>query len=212
MIRRKQTEADLKRTYRKTLSSGIGLSVLLHLLLFAIIPAIEFEVAPRTREPVVIELEKIPETRQSTHPLHPLYHLSSEVVVDTLPRQRPIPPPEVVTAFSLEEEEEVVEFWMLEKKPRVLKRVLPEYPARARQGLVEGKVVVRILVDQEGRVERVDRITGPQILRAAAGEASWQWRFTPAIQNDQAVKVWVSLPFAFRLEDPALQESQATRR
>lgn len=205
MIRRKHPEADLKRTYRKALSNGIGLSVLLHLLLFAMTPAIEFEVAPRPRVPVVIKLEQIPATRQSSHPPLPLYRLSAEVVVDTLPRPRATPPPEVITTFSLEEEEEGVEFWMLEKKPRVLKRVLPEYPARARQGLIEGKVVIRILVDQEGRVERVDRISGPQIFRSVAAEAARQWQFTPAIQNDQAVKVWVSLPFAFRLEEPASQ-------
>lgn len=203
MIRRKHPEVDLKRVYRQTLVKGIGLSALLHMLLFISVPTLDIETLPFRRKPIVIELENIPETVQMIPP-RSLSPFSWEVVVDTLPRvDRELPPLEVITEFATEGEEEVVEFWMLEKKPRVLKRVLPTYPDRARQEMVEGKVFVRILVNREGRVERVERVTGPEIFHATVTRAALQWEFTPAIQNEHPVRVWVSLPFSFELVDPA---------
>jgi TonB family protein len=205
VIRRKHPEVDLKRTYRKTLGKGIGLSALLHLLLFTSVPTLEIATLPLRRERVVIELENIPETIQAIPP-RSLSPFSWEVVIDTLPQvARELPPVEVITEFATEGEEEVVEFWMLEKKPRVLKRVLPAYPNRARQEMIEGKVFVRVLVNIEGRVERVERVTGPEIFHGAVTEAARQWEFTPAIQNEHPVKVWVSLPFSFELVDPEAQ-------
>ncbi|MBQ42259.1 MAG: energy transducer TonB, partial [Gemmatimonadetes bacterium] len=34
----------------------------------------------------------------------------------------------------------------------------------------------------------------------AATTAVRQWEFTPAVQNDRTVKVWINLPFVFELE------------
>ena len=202
VIRRKHPDVDLKRIYRKTLGQGIGLSASLHLLLFISIPTLEIETLPFRRKPIVIELESIPETVQRI-PLRALSPFSWEVVIDTLPQvDRELPPVEIITEFATEGEEEVVEFWMLEKTPRVLKRVLPAYPDRARQGMIEGKVFVRVLVNLEGRVERVERVTGPEIFHEAVTEAARQWEFTPAIQNEQSVRVWMSLPFSFELVEP----------
>ena len=79
--------------------------------------------------------------------------------------------------------------------------MLPEYPLAALEALIEGKVFVRILLDRQGRVWRVGRITGPAVFHPAVATAARQWEFTPAIQNDQAVGVWVSLPFNFQLEE-----------
>ena len=113
MIRRKHPEVDLKRTYRKTLGKGIGLSALLHLLLFTSVPTLEIATLPLRRERVVIELENIPETIQAIPP-RSLSPFSWEVVIDTLPQvARELPPVEVITEFATEGEEEVVEFWML---------------------------------------------------------------------------------------------------
>jgi TonB family protein len=202
VIRHKHPDVDLKRIYRKTLGKGMGLSALLHLLLFILVPTLEIETLPFRREPIVIELENIPETVQAI-PLRSISPFSWEVVVDTLPQiDRALPPVEVITEFATEGEEEVVEFWMLEKKPRILKRVLPAYPDQARQEMIEGKVFVRVLVNIEGQVERVERVTGPEIFHEAVTQAARQWEFTPAIQNEQSVRVWMSLPFSFELVEP----------
>lgn len=202
MIRAKRPEADLRRSYRRVLCRSLGLSAVLHLGLFAIDPAVEIEPAPMRREMIVIELEAVPETRQPVPPPLRQPEAAVSAPIDTLPRLPvDLDPPEVITEFAPESDEDVAEFWMLEKRPRVLKWVLPEYPDAAREALIEGKVFVRILLDREGRVLRVGRVTGPAVFRPVAAAAARQWEFTPAIQNDQAVRVWVSLPFAFQLED-----------
>jgi outer membrane biosynthesis protein TonB len=90
-------------------------------------------------------------------------------------------PEEEEEKIAFEEEEEAVEFWMLEKKPRAIKRVMPTYPDSARKALIEGKVTVRALLDGEGKVERIDRIEGPFVFHQATATAFRQWEFTPAV-------------------------------
>ena len=115
-------------------------------------------------------------------------------------REHKLPPPVVVTEFPLEEEVEAAELWMVEQPPKVLKKILPVYPDSARRALMEGKVFARVLVGREGRVEHIDRIEGPQVFQRAVAQAAKAWEFSPAVQNDRAVPVWVSLPFVFELE------------
>jgi TonB family protein len=89
---------------------------------------------------------------------------------------------------------------MVKKQPKVLYRALPAYPDSARIALVEGRVIARVLVGSTGEVEVLDRIEGPLAFHKAVEQAAKKWRFTPAIQNDEAVRLWVSLPFVFELE------------
>lgn len=94
------------------------------------------------RKPIVIELEQIPPTEQRL-PLPPL-PLSVVPVVYALPvREYELPLPVVVTEFPLEVEEEVAELWMVEREPKVVRKVLPVYPDSARMALIEGKVFAR---------------------------------------------------------------------
>jgi protein TonB len=200
MIRRKVPQADLKRSYRKVLWFSVGLSGLLHLGLFLVAPPVEFRPRSPVAQPVVIELERLPQTRQKL-PLPP--PLALVVAEKATPEVRVRPRLQARAAraeFPLEEEEEPAELWMVEKKPTVLRQVVPEYPDSARRALVEGRVTVRVLVDRQGRVERVDRIEGPLVFHRAAAEAARQWEFAPAVQNEQTVRVWVSLAFVFELE------------
>ena len=98
-----------------------------------------------------------------------------------------------------EDEEEIVEIWRVEKQPEPVKEVVPEYPEVARKAGIEGHVTVYVLIDRNGRVEQVGKVLGPEVFHEAARAAAAQWEFTPAIQNDKPVRVWVSLPFKFQL-------------
>lgn len=223
MIRGKQPEANLRLRYRRTLIIGFGVSALLHAILFLALPEFEPRAYAKSEEPVIIQLEDIPETEQErrppapARPVVPIATESPEVPDDvtiedtdidlSMLDDLPPPPPlvegkEVVTEeIELEEEEEeIVELWKVEKRPVVTKRVVPEYPEIALKANITGKVFVTALITKEGRVERLGKITGPEVFHAAAREAAMQWEFEPAIQNDRPVKVWVSLPFTFRLE------------
>ena len=201
MIRLKSKNADLKLTYARDLCASVGLVLLLLVAVVAIDPQIAFDAIRPVQRPVTIELELVPETEMRLPLPPPVRRIEPVEYVRTRPvREHTLPPPVVVTEFPLEEEVEAAELWMVEQPPRVLKRVLPAYPDSARRAQVEGKVFARVLVGRKGRVEHIDRIEGPQVFHRAVAQAAKAWEFSPAVQNDRAVPVWVSLPFVFELE------------
>lgn len=79
----------------------------------------------------------------------------------------------------------------------------PDYPERARRDGKEGRVLLHVLIDEEGRskVIEVDTSSGSDVLDQAARDAIKKWRFAPARQGDKAVESWVKIPIDFRLSD-----------
>jgi len=216
MIRGKQPEANLRLTYRKTLWTCTGISVVLQVALFGIFPSFEADAYVKSEDPVIIQLEEIPETKQERRPPPPARpvvpiatddpDLPDDVTIEDTDLDLDLddlaPPPPLEDLFEeveLEEEEEIVELWRVEKQPTPTKRVVPEYPDIARKANITGKVFVTALIGKDGKVEQIGKITGPEVFHAAAKAAAQKWEFEPAIQNDKPVKVWVSLPFTFKL-------------
>jgi len=86
--------------------------------------------------------------------------------------------------------------------PRVLERVTPDYPRSAKAVGLEGRVVIRIVLDAEGRVEPSSArvVRSVPALDTAALEAVSRWRFSPALGPDQRpVRVQLDIPFQFSL-------------
>jgi protein TonB len=79
----------------------------------------------------------------------------------------------------------------------------PVYPEDARREGREGRVLLRILVDDQGRSKQVEvHITsGSAALDRAAVDATQRWRFHPARYGDRAVDSWIRVPVEFRLAD-----------
>ena len=102
------------------------------------------------------------------------------------------PPPKV---------EKTYEFFAVEVKPKVVKQVEPQYPELARKAGIEGRVFVKVLVNEQGRVDSVVvlKATNPIFIKPAIAAAK-QFVFTPGRQRDKPVKVWVAIPFIFKLE------------
>ena len=89
-------------------------------------------------------------------------------------------------------------FVPVEKYPQVVRRVPPDYPELALKAGVSGKVIVRALVDKEGRVKRAFvEVSDNDVFNDAAVKAALQWVFTPAMMNDGPVAVWITVPFKF---------------
>lgn len=84
--------------------------------------------------------------------------------------------------------------------PEVLDRVLPAYPPMARKNGVQAMVVVRVLVDENGRVNEARVLRGHPLLDDAVVEAVRAWRFRPAQRDGHAVagRKLVKIPFRLR--------------
>lgn len=89
----------------------------------------------------------------------------------------------------------------VERKPQLIKEVVPEYPGLARAAGIEGMTVVSIIIDTSGLVESagVYSSSGNQSLDEAALAAARQLRFKPGYQRDRPVRVEANMPFRFRL-------------
>lgn len=220
MPRHKDPEADLRREYPRVFGTCLGIAVILTAVLFVVFPTLEVEAYARAQEPIIIELEQVPETRQERQapppprPVVPIATDSPDVSDDETILTTDLdfdfddlaaPPPlaelqarDVVVEVE-EEEDEIVDIWRVEKQPEPTKEVVPEYPEVARRAGIAGTVTVLVLITKEGRVEAVGKATGPEIFHEAAKSAAVQWEFSPAIQNDKPVRVWVALPFKFQL-------------
>ncbi len=79
----------------------------------------------------------------------------------------------------------------------------PPYPETARRDGKEGRVLLRVLVNEEGRTTSVEvnHSSGAETLDQAAVEAIKRWRFSPARLGDRPVESWVRIPIEFRLTD-----------
>ena len=215
MPRRKTAAADLRLTYRKVFWFSLLASLLAHAAVFGIFPSFAVNAYEKNQEAVIIQLEEIPETRQQRRPPPPprpvvpiptdSEDIPDDITIETteLDLLDDLPPPPAFDDLAgmevEEEEEEIVDIWKVEKKPTPKKQAKPSYPEIARKAGIEGTVTVYVLVDKRGKVEALGQIHGNEVFHEAAKEAAWKWEFTPAIQNDKPVKVWVSLPFKFRL-------------
>jgi TonB family protein len=79
----------------------------------------------------------------------------------------------------------------------------PVYPARALRNRIEGRVVVRLIVDENGNVgsARVLEATNPEFADAAL-EAAKRWLFTPALYSGRPVACSVDAPVVFSPDNP----------
>ncbi|MFB0517575.1 MAG: M56 family metallopeptidase [Candidatus Neomarinimicrobiota bacterium] len=75
------------------------------------------------------------------------------------------------------------------------------YPEVARKARIEGTIIVKAFVNAEGQVTKTGILEGipDSGLNEAALDAVKQVRFTPAMQRDKPIGVWIAIPINFRL-------------
>lgn len=76
-----------------------------------------------------------------------------------------------------------------------------QYPSLAVEAGIEGKVSVKVLVDETGNVIKVGSFNGNEIFSDEVKEKSKDLVFKPGLQNNKAVKVWITVPFSFKLKN-----------
>ncbi|MBX7243369.1 MAG: energy transducer TonB [Bacteroidia bacterium] len=94
--------------------------------------------------------------------------------------------------------------YFIEKRGEVLNldsvMTLIGYPEMAKEAGIEGDVVLRIQVDENGRYVKhiVSKQVHPVLLKAVENNVKYL-RFSPSYQGNSPVKLWLYVPFRFRI-------------
>ena len=91
------------------------------------------------------------------------------------------------------------EFVAVDEEPVRLHIDPPVYPDVARTAGAEGTVLVRVLVDKEGKVKDVIVVEPVAMLAEAAVKCAKTAVFRPALSQGRPVEVWVMMPITFKL-------------
>lgn len=83
----------------------------------------------------------------------------------------------------------------------VVRAMEREYPPLLRDAGIGGTVRVYFFIDENGQVQdtRIDQSSGHQALDDAAIKVAGVYRFSPALNRDKKVPVWVSFPITFQV-------------
>jgi TonB family protein len=83
---------------------------------------------------------------------------------------------------------------------KAISKPAPSYPLKAKESRVQGTVVVRITVDETGRVVNAAPVCGPALLHDAAVIAARDARFTSTLLDGRPVKVTGTITYNFVLQ------------
>lgn len=86
--------------------------------------------------------------------------------------------------------------------PELLEFQRPVYPKNLRERGIEGKVILKLLIDKEGKVQEIQifRSSGYKAFDQIAVKSVWQWQFKPARKGNQQRESWVLIPINFQIK------------
>lgn len=111
-------------------------------------------------------------------------------------------PPQPESAMTAAATPALIETTQARFDANYLRNPAPAYPAMSRRLGEEGRVVLRVFVDIDGRPEQVElkNSSGFPRLDQAAEDAVRRWKFVPAKRGEEAVATWVAVPIVFNLK------------
>lgn len=83
----------------------------------------------------------------------------------------------------------------------VIRRVQPVYPPLAKSARVQGAVEFTAVISKEGRVEKLQLVSGHPLLVSAAREAILAWQYRPTMLNGEPVEVLTTITVNFKLSE-----------
>jgi len=95
--------------------------------------------------------------------------------------------------------QDAVHWTDVEALQNATQKVEPAFPPMARQLKVTGRVIVDLIIDSEGKVEKADASSGNPLLVNAALTAVKQWKFKSPTINGRPAKASTTLVFTFKL-------------
>ncbi len=86
------------------------------------------------------------------------------------------------------------------REPRKIRDVAPVYPALALAARMEGIVILKAEIGEDGRVRNLRVLRSVPLLDQAAIDAVRQWQFTPTLLNGEPVPVVMTVTVSFTLQ------------
>lgn len=198
--------------------TGIAASILLHALVLAWAPSLLRDAGQSLPAILEVRLASEPATQQTTttpaqRPIRetkretPMMHATSRVMdaaASALSSAAPaVQAPAPVAAAPAAAAPVIQPITPPDLRAAYLANPRPPYPLAARRLGLEGKVVLRVEILENGSVTQVTvaRGSGHDMLDQSALQAVKQWRFVPARRGGEAVGAAVEVPISFRLQE-----------
>ena len=83
----------------------------------------------------------------------------------------------------------------------LIRKTPPAYPPIAKTARVSGTVELQAIISKTGSIKDLHVVSGPLMLRQAAVDAVWTWRYKPYKLNNQPVEVETIINVVFALEN-----------
>jgi periplasmic protein TonB len=195
---------------------SIAMAAVFHLVLFAFWPEMtSADYAGRSEELTAIdlppEIEIPPPPEQIARPATPVVsaaHIDDDITIaPTTFESNPIenlPPPPTASAGD-EDISRAPTFTPMTVRPElqnhaeVQRALVRNYPPLLRDAGIGGTPIVWFFIDENGRVLRtqLSKGSGYEALDNAALAVAEMMRFSPALNRDKRVQVWVEIPVVF---------------
>jgi protein TonB len=206
-----------KRSFGQWLWGSVIVATVFHFALFAFFPeltASDVSFAMDSFEAIELppEVEIPPPPEQISRPAVPVVaatELEEDITIaPTTFEENPVenlpPPPSdasrlgdqpVFTPFTVRPE--------IKNRRRAVQIVEQSYPKLLKDAGIGGTVQVWVFIDTKGVVQnaQVQKGSGNKTLDEAALGACKQFEFTPALNRDQRVPVWVAIPITFSVRN-----------
>jgi periplasmic protein TonB len=205
----------LKRSFGSWFWGSMMAAVLVHFVLMAFWPNLRAADVSFTMEDMEAvdlppEIEIPPPPEQIQRPANPVVSeatidddvtISPTTFEDNMPDD--LPPPPTESSAGIGEEPTFTPFTVAPEVRnraeigRVLQR---EYPSTLRDAGIGGTVVMHFFINEEGEVENVlvAESSGHSALDQAAERVAMAFEFSPALNRDQRVPVWIQIPITFQ--------------
>ncbi len=206
---------DFKRSFSTWFWGSMSAATAVHFLVFALMPAMQADDVAVNQD--VIEMIQPPEEIDIPPPPEAIARPAMPVITDAPIEEditiadvtfdanpadnMPPPPDEVETDISAAPVWTDVDILPALKNAEEVERALTrEYPPLLRDAGIGGTTVVWFFIDETGAVVKTEVHTSSthKALDDAALKISHVYKFSPAINRDKPVPVWVSLGITFK--------------
>jgi TonB family protein len=196
----------VRSRYGVYLRNSLLAALAIHFLLFYFFPPFEIKpyVLPVTAEFELVVPDNIeipPPPKEIVQPTPMIVPSDDGISADDIDIAPNVFIEEEVPVLEIPQLERSRVFHVFDEAPELLSYVSPVYPELAMNAGIEGTAMLRVLVDEDGKVLSVDVIQSDvtPAMEEAAMVAARQFVFRPATQGTMPVKAYMAVPVTFRL-------------